>query len=174
MRKSWFPATRPDSSVSRRTASHNVCMTALASSRLRTGGGLEGRTITGVFALLSWRYFGREYVRRTNLVWVSLHAVCVGGHGCFDARREAAESQESMRLSLRFALRCRSGVRRSRPAARWELGGGGGNRTRVRKPSTTTSTCVSGLWRESAPGGAFPCFGPAAHQPGESRRRTYP
>ena len=24
------------------------------------------------------------------------------------------------------------------------------------------------------PGGAFPCFGPAAHQPGESRRRTYP
>ena len=53
-------------------------------------------------------------------------------------------------------------------------GGGGGNRTRVRKPSTTTSTCVSGLWREPAPEGALPCFGPAAHQPGESRRRTYP
>ena len=53
-------------------------------------------------------------------------------------------------------------------------GGGGGNRTRVRKPSTTTSTCVSGLWREPAPGGAFPCFGPAAHQPRESRHRTYP
>ena len=27
-----------------------------------------------------------------------------------------------------------------------ESGGGGGNRTRVRKPSATTSTCISGLW----------------------------
>ena len=30
-------------------------------------------------------------------------------------------------------------------------GGGGGNRTRVRKPSTATSTCLSGSWRRTAP-----------------------
>ena len=53
-------------------------------------------------------------------------------------------------------------------------GGGGGNRTRVRKPSATTSTCVSGLWREPAPEGAFPCFASAPHQPGESRPGSYP
>ena len=32
-----------------------------------------------------------------------------------------------------------------------EDGGGGGNRTRVRKPSTATSTCLSGSWRRTAP-----------------------
>ncbi len=40
------------------------------------------------------------------------------------------------------------------------------------KPSTTTSTCVSGLWREPPPGGTLPCFGPAAHQP--ANRATEP
>ena len=31
-----------------------------------------------------------------------------------------------------------------------------------------------GCGREPAPGGAFPSFGPAPHQPGESRLGTYP
>ena len=41
-----------------------------------------------------------------------------------------------------------AGLKTGGPSRRrcYQIGGGGGNRTRVRKPSATTSTCISGLW----------------------------
>ena len=52
----------------------------------------------------------------------------------------------------------------TRPVAQ-PNGGGGGNRTRVRKPSTATSTCLAASWRGTAPESAFPFSPPRRIDP---------
>ena len=83
-------------------------------------------------------------------------------------------------LSLRFAQRCRSEDRRSKPSPRF-LAGGGPSVVEAAGIEPASESLLQrrlhaypGCGREPAPGGAFPSFGPAPHQPGESRLGTYP
>ena len=91
-------------------------------------------------------------------------------------------------LSLRFAQRCRSGDRRSQPSRR-RAGLKAPTGTPHRRSAVVEAAGIEpasesllqrrlhaypGCGREPAPGGAFPSFGPAPHQPGESRLGTYP
>ena len=91
-------------------------------------------------------------------------------------------------LSLRFAQRCRSEDRRSQ-SSRHQAGLKTGDPSPVAPCQVVEAAGIEpasesllqrrlhaypGCGREPAPEGAFPSFGPASHQPGESRLGTYP
>ena len=78
-------------------------------------------------------------------------------------------------LSLRFAQRCRSEDRLSQPSAlSVKVVEAAGIEPASESLLQRRLHAYPGCGQEPAPEGAFPSFGPASHQPGESRLGTYP
>ena len=82
-------------------------------------------------------------------------AVPTGGRRSKPSPRFSSAGGTRSRCALRSGAGLKTGVPSRRRGLSWPAvtyrwrgrdGGGGGNRTRVRKPSATTSTCISGLW----------------------------
>ena len=80
-----------------------------------------------------------------------------------------------MRISSPCGPRCRSEDRRFRPSALFvKVVEAAGIEPASESLLQRRLHAYPGCGREPAPGGAFPSFSPAPHQPGESRLGTYP
>ena len=85
---------------------------------------------------------GSEFAFATVSVLVSCRTLCpTHSAGSFENRPAPARSVSANTQATHGRSSGTVRKARNRPD-----GGGGGNRTRVRKSSATTSTCISGLW----------------------------